>query len=55
MRELDSYLAELIKAQLENRIADELPSSISVNQIVEASVQNQIAFSAGADGCVSWI
>ena len=44
MRELDSYLAELIKAQLENRIADELPSSISMNQIVEVAVQNQMKY-----------
>lgn len=44
MRELDSYLAELIKAQLENRIAAALPSSISVNQIVEVAVQNQMKY-----------
>ena len=37
MRELDSYLAELIKSQLENRIADEIPSGITVNQILSTS------------------
>lgn len=44
MRELDSYLAELIKSQLENRIADEIPSGITVNQIVEVALQNQMKY-----------
>lgn len=44
MRDLERYLAELIKAQLENRVAADLPMGISVDEIVQIANRNQMKY-----------
>lgn len=44
MRELEEYLAELVKAQLEKRVASDLPEGITVEQIMQIAQQNQMKY-----------
>lgn len=42
MRILDKYLSELIHAQFENRVASDLPDGISVEDIIQIAIRNQM-------------
>ncbi len=44
MREIDNYLAELIKSQFENRVAADLPEGITVGDIVQYANKNQMRY-----------
>lgn len=44
MRVLDKYLAELVHAQFENRVASDIPNGVMVDDIVTIAVKNQMRY-----------